>query len=330
MAMFGGGLKALLDPGTALPVAAALMGGQGNQANFANALGALGPAMQQNRTLNFLRQQYPDLAAQVDAGLPLGEAFRMVQEERRLKAQGPSYINAGDGNLFNETTGEWIQAPGAGQNNEVNQRSAAAEQFGLTKDDPRYQSYILTGKMPREDAQPLTATDKKAILEADDMVQQNQSAIEALTKAEALSKDANSGWFAGARASIGNNLPDWMVPDAISSPDSSIATTDMDNAIIGQALTQLKTIFGGAPTEGERKILLDLQGSSSLPKEARARVFARAKELAIRRLEYNRQRAQELRGGEYYQPGGMGTQAQPPGDGWTELPGGVRIRPIGQ
>lgn len=111
MAMFGGGLKALLDPGTALPVAAALMGGQGNQANFANALGALGPAMQQNRTLNFLRQQYPDLAAQVDAGLPLGEAFRMVQEERRLKAQGPSYINAGDGNLFNETTGEWIQAP---------------------------------------------------------------------------------------------------------------------------------------------------------------------------------------------------------------------------
>lgn len=93
MAMFGGGLKALLDPGTALPVAAALMGGQGNQANFANALGALGPAMQQNRTLNFLRQQYPDLAAQVDAGLPLGEAFRMVQEERRLKAQGPSYTD---------------------------------------------------------------------------------------------------------------------------------------------------------------------------------------------------------------------------------------------
>ena len=324
MAMFGGGLKALLDPGTALPVAAALMGGQGNQANFANALGALGPAMQQNRTLNFLRQQYPDLAAQVDAGLPLGEAFRMVQEERRLKAQGPSYINAGDGNLFNETTGEWIQAPGAGQNNEVNQRSAAAEQFGLTKDDPRYQSYILTGKMPREDAQPLTATDKKAILEADDMISQNESVIKTLNDAKRLSPTANSGWFAGARASIGNNLPDLMVPDSISSPQSSQDTADMDNAVMGSALTQLKTIFGGNPTEGERAILLELQGSSSKPDHIRQKIFDRAIELAQKRLDLNRQRAQELRGGDFYKPGGGMSN-----DGWTDLGNSVRIRQIG-
>lgn len=91
--MFGGGLKSLLDPGTALPIAAALMGGQGNQQNFSNALGMYGQVAQQNKTLNFLREQYPDIAAQVDAGLPLGEAFRMASEERRLKAQGPSYTD---------------------------------------------------------------------------------------------------------------------------------------------------------------------------------------------------------------------------------------------
>lgn len=84
-----GFLKNLLDPSVALPMAGALMGGQGNQQNFANALSAMGPALQQNKTMGFLKQNYPELAAQVEAGLPVGEAFRMMSEERRLKAQAP-------------------------------------------------------------------------------------------------------------------------------------------------------------------------------------------------------------------------------------------------
>lgn len=89
MAMFGGGgLKALLDPGTALPIAAALMGGQGNQQNFSNALAAMGPAMQQNQSIAFLKQNRPDLYAQVEAGMPVNMAWQMMGEERRLKAQG--------------------------------------------------------------------------------------------------------------------------------------------------------------------------------------------------------------------------------------------------
>ncbi|WP_373413715.1 phage tail tip lysozyme [Ensifer aridi] len=195
---------------------------------------------------------------------------------------------------------------GAGQTinvgNEVEARKAAAQEIGLTPDDPRYQTFVLTGKMPREDAQALTATDKKAILEADEMVAANQSALDALSQAEGLSEKANSGWFAGARASIGNNLPDWMVPDLISSPASSQATTDMDNAIIGQAITQLKTIFGGNPTEGERNILLELQGSSTMPREVRKQVFSRARALAEKRLQFNNDRAADLRGGTYYKP----------------------------
>ncbi|MEY9782267.1 phage tail tip lysozyme [Sinorhizobium fredii] len=195
---------------------------------------------------------------------------------------------------------------GAGQTinvgNEVDARKAAAQEMGLTPDDPRYQPFVLTGKFPREDAQALTATDKKAILEADEMVAANQSALDALSQAESLSDKANSGWFAGARASVGNNLPDWMVPDMISSPESSRATTDMDNAIIGQAITQLKTIFGGNPTEGERNILLELQGSSTMPREVRKQVFSRARALAEKRLQFNNDRAADLRGGTYYKP----------------------------
>lgn len=185
---------------------------------------------------------------------------------------------------------------------QIEARKQAAETMGLKPDDPRYMGYVLNGELPKESQQNLTAIDKKAIQDADDMVAANQSALDALSQAEGLSGTANSGWFAGTRASIGNNLPDWMVPDMVSSPESSRATTDMDNAIIGQAVTQLKTIFGGNPTEGERAILLELQGSSTMPRDVRKNVFSRAKALATKRLEFNQNRAKDLRGGDYYKP----------------------------
>jgi hypothetical protein len=184
------------------------------------------------------------------------------------------------------------------------ERALAAQQYGLDPNSDAGRAYILTGKLPREDQQLLTATDKKAILAADDMVGTNQAVLKALDEAMVLNDKANEGWFAGARASVGNNLPDWAVPDAISSPDSSAATTNLDNAVVGQALTQLKAVFGGNPTEGERKILLDLQGSSSQPKHVRKEIFERAKRAADARLAINMREADQLRGGSYFKPGG--------------------------
>ncbi|MDW9786790.1 hypothetical protein GOB29_19625 [Sinorhizobium meliloti] len=262
------------------------------------------------------RQQYEQEAKRNDPSYQLGlkktqaeldqmgkPEYRTLTPEER-KALG---ISDTDQRVYQRSRGGKIDAVGgAGQTinvgNEIDARKAAAAELGLSPDDPRYESFVLTGKFPREDSQSLTATDKKAILEADEMVAANQSALDALSQAEGLSDKANSGWFAGARASIGNNLPDWMVPDIVSSPQSSQATTDMDNAIIGQAITQLKTIFGGNPTEGERNILLELQGSSTMPREVRKQVFSRARALAEKRLQFNNDRAADLRGGTYYKP----------------------------
>lgn len=255
-------------------------------------------AAKENQSLQYLRSEFPDIAKFVDAGLPIRDAFDLAMGQK-----GQGLINAGDGQLYDPNTGQWISAPNAG-GDEYSQRATAAGQYGLSPDDPGYESFILTGKMPREDAQPLTATDKKAILEADEMVAVNEAAIKALQEAEGLSDQANAGWFAGSRASIGNNLPDLMVPDFVSSPESSAATTNYDNAVVGQALTQLKAIFGGAPTEGERKVLLDLQGSSSQPANVRKEILGRAIRMAQARLSFNRKRADELRGGEFYKPGG--------------------------
>jgi len=181
-------------------------------------------------------------------------------------------------------------------------RARLAQARGMDPNDPTTRQFVLTGKMPREDQQPLTATDKKAILEADDMVASNKAVISALDEAKKISPNANTGYFASQRAAIAQNLPDWMVPDQVSSKDSASATQNYENLVIGQALAQLKSIFGAAPTEGERKILLELQASVDKPDNVRQEILSRATRMAEARLKFNEERATSLRGGTYYKP----------------------------
>lgn len=182
---------------------------------------------------------------------------------------------------------------------QVQQRKESAVSLGITPDHPAYNSYVLTGKMPREDQAPLTATDKKAILESDDAVMAAKSAIGSLTKAKELSPKALGFKGAGNVASLG----------ALLGNQASVDTVELDNTVTSNALTQLKSIFGGNPTEGERKIMLDIQGSSSLPDTVRQKIYDRAIGLAQNRLKFNEQRAAEMRGGQFYKPQGGMTRA---------------------
>lgn len=187
---------------------------------------------------------------------------------------------------------------------EVEGRKRAAAQAGLDPSHPAYQGFVLTGKMPREDAQPLTATDKKAILEADEGVMTAKSAIDALRQAKSLSGQAFQGPTAGMRGYAASFLG-----QGSDTGKAGLATLDLENTVTSNALTQLKAIFGGAPTEGERKILLDIQGSARLPHAARMAIYDRAEKLAERRLQFNQQRADEMRGGNFYKPTGSMSRA---------------------
>lgn len=190
---------------------------------------------------------------------------------------------------------------------QTEQRKAAALSLGLTPEHPAYNGYVLTGKMPREDAQPLSATDKKAILEADEGVLSARSAIDALDKAKQLSAKAFAGPTAGARGYAASFLG-----ETSEMGKGGIATAELNNVVVSNALSQLKAIFGGAPTEGERKILLDIQGSVSQPHEVRVKIYERARQMAEKRLQFNEQRAADMRGGSYYKPGQGGSQKQAP------------------
>lgn len=195
---------------------------------------------------------------------------------------------------------------------ETEGRKAAAAAAGLKPGDPGYQGFILTGKMPREDMGPLTATDKKAILEADEGVLSARTAIDALKSAKGLSPRALGGWGASGRAAVANNLPDWMVPDPLASPQQGESTAELENVVTSQALAQLKSIFGAAPTEGERKILMEIQGSIGQPDNVRQKIYDRGIAMAEKRLAFNEQRARELRGGDFYRNEGQRGQDRAP------------------
>lgn len=118
--MAGNFLQNLLAPEVAMPVAAALMGSQGNTANLGNAFGAYGQAQSQlrqtneqkaqlNKTMDFFRQNAPEFAAAVDAGMPLDQAWKTYTQQRYAQQADP-YLSVG-GKIFNKQDQSWITPP---------------------------------------------------------------------------------------------------------------------------------------------------------------------------------------------------------------------------
>lgn len=178
------------------------------------------------------------------------------------------------------------------------QNIEAGTKAGLT--GAALQAYGLTGQLPG--SRGPSEGDKTAIREADDQVTTNQGVISNLQEAKRISKKAYEGPTAGARGTV----------TGLFGNEAGLATTELDNLVTGTALSQLKAIFGGAPTEGERAILLQIQGSSKLPDSERQKIYDRAIALAQARLDSNQSRANALRGGTYYQPGNGPSSAPSP------------------
>lgn len=141
---------------------------------------------------------------------------------------------------------------------------------------------------------PMSATAQRELFDADENILATESGINMLDQAIKLSPVAYEGVGASQRATAAT-----MLPDAFE-PKGTKETLEFDLLLKQQVLPQLKSIFGSAPTEGERAILLELQGSSSLPRATREAVLKRARQMANQRLQFNKQKAQKLREGSYF------------------------------
>jgi hypothetical protein len=206
---------------------------------------------------------------------------------------------------------------------QVAQREAEAKRLGIAPDNPAYNAYVLSGTFPKEGQKDLSATDKKFISESTDLANTATNTVSALQDAMKLSPKAYGGMTAAPRAFLGNQLPDALVPDKLASPQGAQDTEVFRNLVMTTALPQLKAIFGGNPTEGERKVLLDMQASLNQPDNVRQEVLKRAITLAQQRGEYHRNKADELRGGTFYKPGGGGS------GGGAPAPATAKADPLG-
>jgi len=298
------GLARLLAPEVALPMAAALMGNQGNMQNLGNAFQMGGQGLQaqkadadaraqDNKTYEFFKTQAPEFAQMIDAGMPISEAWQGYTKQKYAQPAADS-------------------------------RPTSIQEFEMTQKDPKFAEFMRSGK-GRDSS--LLATDRQAIRDSEDSAMSSNNTIQMLESVlsgepgQSLNDRAGSGAMAGSQSWLARNDPTGFFDDS-----KGEATTELQNVVLGQALSSLKSIFGAAPTEGERKILVELQASIDKTPAERKIIIERAIALARKREAFNMDRATELRGGTYYEPGGG---YQPGGgDGWSDLGEGVRIRQL--
>lgn len=154
----------------------------------------------------------------------------------------------------------------------------------------------------KQTAASMSPTLQKELIETDDTVSASRNVQTALQQALKLNKTAYSGFGADVRAKIRSNLP--------GESEGANATVEMNNIILGQALESLKATFGGAPTEGERKILIDLQASADKTPAQREALLNRAIQAAQRRENSAKAKAEAIRSGRYLTEG-VRAPAQP-------------------
>jgi hypothetical protein len=87
---------------------------------------------------------------------------------------------------------------GSGVFNTAAQRAQLAQAYGIDPKSPAGQKFVLTGQLPAA----LSPTDKKAILEADQMVMASQQGLGMLNQAKTLNPKAAGGFGMGTLADI--------------------------------------------------------------------------------------------------------------------------------
>jgi hypothetical protein len=161
---------------------------------------------------------------------------------------------------------------------------------------------------PKKAAQkPLSEFEKKTIKESLDQANSGDNTVSMLEQALVLSDQAYEGPTASTRGYAASNLPDMG-----GSRNAGKATEALNNIVTRQALEQLRTIFQSNPTEGERAILLEIQGSVNQSNDVRKDIYRRAIKLAKKRAAENRSTAAAIRNRTYFS-GDDGSEPAAPG-----------------
>lgn len=142
------------------------------------------------------------------------------------------------------------------------------------------------------EAKRLTPAEVKLKTEAEDNLASLDSALKDLTTAYKL----NPNTFGGTLIERGQR----KILEETKSDDPRVRNTALVENLLGQqGLAKLRATFGGNPTEGERAILLDLEGIGAKSVEQRAAIMKRAYSAVKARREREQKRLNEITSGLY-------------------------------
>ena len=145
-------------------------------------------------------------------------------------------------------------------------------------------SVDIVGKaQPKQDASTLGK-----VAEIQSMNDSANQTIAQLKRAKELSRQGiYSGYGASGRANV---------MGFVGGTEQSKRTQEYTNIIVNSALQSLKTVFGGAPTEGERAMLIKVQASADYPQEVREKILDQAIEMAQAKIASNNRQIGTLTG----------------------------------
>jgi len=138
----------------------------------------------------------------------------------------------------------------------------------------------------------LSPTEINMKKEAEDTIAVGKQSLADLKQAYALNPNSLAGgWM--------DKGQQWL-SEAAGSKDPTIVNTRILNNLLGaQGLAKLKSTFGGNPTEGERAIMLELEGIGSKTKEERAAIIKRTYKVLQDKQAREQTRLDQINSGAY-------------------------------
>ena len=121
----------------------------------------------------------------------------------------------------------------------------------------------------KEQGKKLTPTELKLKTETEDLLSATNEGMAALAQAYKLNPNTFDGTY-------GDKARRLVLENTNSDDPQVVATRTQENLLSNKAIAGLRAAFGGNPTEGERKIILELQGIGAKSKEERKIIMKNA------------------------------------------------------
>ena len=209
------------------------------------------------------------------------------------KPSGTMETRGGVQGFYNER-GIWTPLPQRTEKETFRPASAEeAAMYGATTGQISSTGRFIPGVAPKE--RQLSPREQTLLVKTEDVALSAEDTVRKLQRAIELNPQALEGSLTGFRKQVGS---------LFSSDDPSyLATEELDNTLKQIALGQLKETFPGAISNDERKALVDLQGSSSLPRAARERIYRNALAASQRIAARAAERTRKIQEGFYTQKG---------------------------